>query len=113
MVDQGKVGAGKDSQGAPFAAAQEEDSGQMVGAWVLLGPRSPSNPRNPRRSQIFWGLAIRSALDSLPVSVEDNRSQSVGAHNRGSGRKVGFYATLKGLCSILDSLSSFPEAFTR
>jgi len=96
VVDQGKVGAGKDSQGALSAFAQE-DSGQMVGAGVLLGPRSPSNRRNPRSSQIFWGLAIRSTLDSLPLSDDDSRSQSVGAHNQGIGEEGWILRHLEGV----------------
>ena len=87
MVDQGKVGAVQDNQGAPSAAAQEENSGQMVGAGVLPRPRNPSNPRSSRSSPIFWGLAIWSTLDSLPVSVVDNPSQSVGAHSQGIGEE--------------------------
>ena len=37
MVVQGKVGAVQDSQGAPSAAAQEEDSSQQVETENLLG----------------------------------------------------------------------------
>ena len=96
MVDQGKVGAVQDSQGAPSAAAQEEDSGQMVGAGVLPRPRNPSNPRSSRSSPIFWGLAIWSTLDSLPVSVVDNPSQSVGAHSQGIGEENWILRHLEG-----------------
>ena len=97
MVVQGTVVAEKDSQGAPSAFAQEEDSGQMVGAEVLLGPRSPSNPRSPRSSRIFWGLAIRATLDSLLVSVVDNCFQSVGAHNQGIGEEGWILRHLEGV----------------
>ena len=83
MVDQGKVGVEKDSQ--------------MVGAGVLLGPRSPSNPRSPRSSRIFWGLAIRATLDSLLVSVVDNCFQSVGAHNQEIGEEGWILRHLEGV----------------
>jgi len=108
VVDQGKVGTEKDSQGVPSAAVQEEDSGQMVGAGVLLRPRNPLNPRNPRSSQFSeaWHSGRRLIASWFLLLI--TRPSLLELIARGSGMKVGFYATLKGLCSILVSLFSFP-----